>query len=156
MAGSAESAEIDELYRAESDRLWRSIFAFCGQADVASDAVAEAFAQLIGRGDEVRWPKRWLWKSAFAIARGELKRRSEVDQLLDDGAVPVGEPAWALRQCLGRLSESQRAALLFHHYAGYPTREVAEIIGSTPAAVRVHLHRGRRRMRTLLREYDDE
>jgi len=152
----ARTSEIDELYRAESDKLWRSIVAFCGQPEIASDAVAEAFAQLIRRGDEVRWPRRWLWKSAFAIARGELKRRAQVEQLLDEREMPTSEPAWRLRECLSQLSESQRAALLLHHYAGYPTSQVAEIIGSTPAAVRVHLHRGRRRMKALLQESDDE
>jgi DNA-directed RNA polymerase specialized sigma24 family protein len=40
--------------------------------------------------------------------------------------------------------------VVLHHGAGYPVREVAAIIGSTPAAVRVHLSRGRRRLRDLL------
>ena len=150
----SQAHDIDELYRAEADRLWRSILAFCGQPDVASDAVAEAFAQLIRRGDEVRRPRGWLWKSAFAIARGELKRRSSVDEFVEEQAVPTTEPAWQLRRCLAMLPETQRAALVLHHYAGYPTAEVADLIGSTPAAVRVHLYRGRRRMRALLEEAD--
>jgi DNA-directed RNA polymerase specialized sigma24 family protein len=33
--------------------------------------------------------------------------------------------------------------------------EVANTLGSTPAAVRVHLHRGRARLRTLLGDDDD-
>jgi DNA-directed RNA polymerase specialized sigma24 family protein len=50
---------------------------------------------------------------------------------------------------LGALSERQRASVVLHDGAGYPAREVARIVGSTEAAVRVHLMRGRRRLREL-------
>jgi DNA-directed RNA polymerase specialized sigma24 family protein len=53
------------------------------------------------------------------------------------------------------LSERQRAAVVLHDAAGYPSKEVARIIGSTEVAVRVHLVRGRRRLRELLKEDDD-
>jgi RNA polymerase sigma-70 factor (ECF subfamily) len=56
----------------------------------------------------------------------------------------------ALRQ----LSPMQRGALVLHYYAGYPVRDAARILGSTSAAVRVHLSRGRRRLRGLLEEDD--
>ena len=60
-----------------------------------------------------------------------------------------------LIEALRELPTKQRAALVLHHGAGYPTRDVAQIIGSTAAAVRVHLSRGRRRLRELLKEDDD-
>ena len=65
------------------------------------------------------------------------------------------EPARDLVVALGALSERQRAAVVLHDAAGYPAREVARIVGSTEAAVRVHLMRGRRRLRELLKEDDD-
>ena len=55
-----------------------------------------------------------------------------------------------LIEALRRLPSKQRAAVILHHGAGHPVREVASIIGSTAAAVRVHLSRGRRRLRDLL------
>ena len=56
---------------------------------------------------------------------------------------------------LGRLSPRQRAAVVLYHYAGYRLKEIAEILGSNPATVSVHLSRGRRRLRAILEE-DDE
>jgi len=50
----------------------------------------------------------------------------------------------------------QRAALILHYYGGYPVKDIARIIGSTSAAVRVHLSRGRKRRRAFLEEGDDE
>jgi RNA polymerase sigma factor (sigma-70 family) len=45
--------------------------------------------------------------------------------------------------------------LVLRYYAGYSVREIAEIVGSTAATVRVHLSRGRRRLRDVLEEEDD-
>ena len=45
---------IESLYRTDADRLWRAVYAFAGDAEIASDAVAEAYAQLLHRGAAVR------------------------------------------------------------------------------------------------------
>jgi RNA polymerase sigma-70 factor (ECF subfamily) len=148
------STELERCYRRQHDKLWRSLLLFCGDPDVASDALAEAFAQALRRGDEVRDLDRWVWKAAFAIARGELRRRSSGAALPD---LPQEMPASTvdLVRALDRLSPKQRASVVLHHYAGYSTRETAAIIGSTPPAVGVHLQRARARLRDLLREDDD-
>jgi RNA polymerase sigma-70 factor (ECF subfamily) len=65
------------------------------------------------------------------------------------------EAAVELVSALGQLSVKQRGAVVLHHAAGYPTKEIAAILDSTPAAVRVHLMRGRRRLRELLSEEED-
>ncbi len=49
--------DLDTLYREEGDRLWRALFAFAHDREMASDAVAEAFAQCIRRGEAVRSPR---------------------------------------------------------------------------------------------------
>jgi len=59
-------------------------------------------------------------------------------------------------EALGRLSPKQRGAIVLHHYVGYSVKDAAEVLGSTSAAVRVHLSQGRKRLRTLLKEGPDE
>jgi hypothetical protein len=39
---------------------------------------------------------------------------------------------------------------------GYPAAEVARLIGVSPATVRVHLHRARKRLRELLGSEEDD
>ena len=68
--------ELEAVYRQDGDRLWRALYAFAGNEDVASDAVAEAFAQALRRGAAIRDKRSWVWRSAFRLASGELKRRS--------------------------------------------------------------------------------
>lgn len=76
-AGVSRTDRIERLYRERGDRIWRGLLAFSGDPEVASDAVAEAFAQVLRRGEEVRDPERWVWRAAFRIAAGELKERRE-------------------------------------------------------------------------------
>jgi RNA polymerase sigma factor (sigma-70 family) len=147
-----ETSAVERCYREQGDRLWRAVFAFTADADVASDAVMEAFAQLLRRGDEVRDPNRWVWRAAFRIAAGELQERRRSAPTVDHGTYEIEGSARELVDALQRLSPKQRTAVVLHHAAGYPLREVATILGSTPGAVKVHLLRGRRRLRELLQE----
>ncbi len=143
---------VEGLFRREGVRLWRALAAFTGDRDIASDAVAEAFAQLLGRGDEVRAPDRWVWRAAFNIARGDLKERGRRQELVTDQIYEMSDPPGDLLKMLAKLSPSQRAATILHYYAGYSTKEVAEILGSSAATVRVHLSQGRKRLRALLED----
>jgi RNA polymerase sigma-70 factor, ECF subfamily len=60
------------------ERLWRALLAYSGDAEVASDAAAEAYAQAIRRGSAINDIDAWVWRAAFRIARGELARRRGV------------------------------------------------------------------------------
>ncbi len=117
---------------------------------MAGDSMAEAFAQALARGDDLRSPQRWVWRAAFRIAAGDLKARRRDQSLGEDPGYDMPEPPHDLIAALARLSPRQRATLILHYYAGYSTREVAEIVGSSAATVRVHLSQGRRRLRRLL------
>ncbi|HEY8117524.1 MAG TPA: sigma-70 family RNA polymerase sigma factor [Actinomycetota bacterium] len=154
-AGTSRSEEIERLYRERGDRVWRAILAFSGDPEVASDAVAEAFAQVLRRGVEVEDPERWVWRAAFRIASGELKERRRRTVVEAMKMYEMEEPARDLVVALAKLSEKQRASVVLHDAAGYPAKEIARIVGSTEAAVRVHVMRGRRRLRELLNEDDD-
>ena len=147
--------DLDQLFREQAPRMWRALTAYTGSRDVAQDAVAESFAQAIARGGEIRSPERWVWKAAYRIAAGELKRRGTLTELVIDDPVTVDEPAWEVRAALARLSPMQRSAVVLHYYAGYQASEIARITGSTTAAVWVHLSRGRRYMARVLEENDD-
>ncbi len=126
------------------------LVAYTGDRDVASDAMAEAFAQALARGDELRSPRRWVWRASFRIAAGELKRRRRDRPMTEDSTYEMPEPPRDLIAALSKLSPRQRGALILRHYAGYSTREVADILGSSAATVRVHLSQGRRRLGRFL------
>jgi RNA polymerase sigma-70 factor, ECF subfamily len=155
MTASPDRAlELERLYRDEGARIWRALVAQTGDREIAADAVAEAFAQVIRRGEKVRAPGPWLWRAAFRIAMGELRERDRRQPLEAQSSVEMTEPPTDLLRALARLSPNQRAATLLRYYAGYSTREIAGILGANPATVRVHLSHGRRRLRGLLEDTD--
>jgi RNA polymerase sigma-70 factor, ECF subfamily len=153
--GVEHGERLERLYREQGARMWHAVLAFAGDPEVASDAVAEAFAQALRRGDEIRDVERWIWRTMFLVASGDLKSRRRTIAMSVETTYVMEEPARELVTALSELSERQRAAVVLHHAAGYPVREVAAIVGSSPAAVKVHLMRARRRLRELLEENDD-
>jgi len=154
LLGANRGSEIERLYRDHGGRLWHALLGFSGDPEVASDALAEAFAQALRRGEAIRDPLRWVWRSAFRIARGELKDRGRGGVVEREEWYEMDEPAVELIRALGRLSARQRAAVVLHHLADYPVKEVAAMLETTSSAVRVHLTRGRRRLRSMLGEAD--
>ncbi|HYY07056.1 MAG TPA: sigma-70 family RNA polymerase sigma factor [Actinomycetota bacterium] len=151
---TAERGELARLYGELAPRLWRALRAYSGDPALADDALDEAFAQFIHRGAAVESPERWIWRAAFRIAAGELKERRRFVAMPDDAPVDDADPATDLLPALARLPPKQRAALILHYYIGYRTREIAQILGSSRATVRVHLSAGRKRLRRIL-ERDD-
>ena len=141
-----DEGAVEHSYRSQGDRLWRAVLLFSSDPDIASDAVAEAFAQALRRGDAIRDVDRWVWRAAFKLARGELQRRRKVESL-PDLPVEMPEPTVDLVRVLSRLSPKQRGAVILRLYAGYNARESAQILGTTPGAVGSHLARARTRLR---------
>ena len=140
LLGANRGSEFERLYREHGARLWHALLGFSGDPDVAAEAVRE--------------PLPWIWRAAFRIARGELKERRLRGVVEREESYEMEEPAVELLGALARLSPGQRAAVVLHHVADYPVKEVAALLGTSSSAVRVHLTRGRRRLRTLLEDRD--
>lgn len=96
-----------------------------------------------------------MWTSAFRIAAGELKGRAQARQQTIPSTDGDATDALDLVRALGQLPPRQRAVLVLHYYGGYKAREIAQIVGSSAATVRVHLSAGRKRLREILEVHDD-
>ncbi len=144
----------EQVYRTEGPRLWRALLLTTGSQEVASDVMAEAFAQGIARGEEVRTPGAWVWRTAFAIAGGELQRMRRQPEPISDPEIPSPESVIDLTRALRRLPPRQRVATVLHYYGGYSLREIASIVGSSRSSVGVHLYRARKALRKELEGED--
>lgn len=152
---------VEAIYRADAERLYNALCAFGGDPDVAGDAVAEAYAQLLHRGSAVSNPVSWTWRAAFRIAAGTLKARRAEEARQSDGTSESSHPLAAdsygdpdLVAALRRLPDNQRAAVVLYYYLDLPIRQIADRLGSNSLAVRANLSRGRRRLRKLLGDHD--
>ncbi|HEX5936945.1 MAG TPA: sigma-70 family RNA polymerase sigma factor [Actinomycetota bacterium] len=148
-----DASEIERVYREVGDRLWWALLAYTGDRELASDAVAEAFARAVGAADTIRDPAAWVWRVAFRVATASLRtpkptgREAEESYELEEGAIDV-------IQALKRLPDRQRAVFILFYLDDQPTAWIAELLGMAPATVSVHLHRARRRLREILGDDD--
>jgi len=154
-SGITNDLQIERLFVEDSARMWRAVLAYTGDPEIASDSVAEAFTLALESQGRIASVSGWVWRVAFRVATAELRRRRRTTgEPPDHGYVP-DNPAADMLSALRRLSPRQRGAIVLHYYADRPIEEVARILGSTGAAVRVHLMRGRRKLKELLEESDD-
>ncbi|HXB55695.1 MAG TPA: RNA polymerase sigma factor [Vicinamibacteria bacterium] len=163
----------------EGDRLYALALRVTRDPDLAADAVQEAFATALERESGFRGESSlatWLHRIVFTKAIDLLRRRGREGPLPEDdpeARPPQGgdmgrAPSWArppdalllgketrvaLEKALGALTPAQRAIFELKEAEGRPTEEVAAILGMPPGTVRVHLHRARLKLRSLLGEH---
>jgi len=149
----------EDLYKAEMPRLVRYLMKCFGDSDMrdAADAAHNAFAELFTKWDTVRSPGAWLRTVAF---RQMLRQNASAEYPLDvlrqePTAVPASarlelrEETQAVLHGLRRLPLAQRQVLALI-YDDFSYGEIAQITGTSEAAVRKNAERARRRMSELL------
>lgn len=129
----------------------------------AAEAIAETFATLWRRFD--RCPqghelRPWLFGVARRVVanhrRGERRRSALGERLaesLDKSAfeeIQAAEETSELARAFATLSESDRELLSLLAWEGLTTEELAVALGTSRAAVRLRLHRARRRLLAAL------
>lgn len=153
---------VEEVYRSQHDRLWKSLLAFTGDPELAAEAEAETFAQAFARGDELRNPEGWIWRAAFKIAAGIMadhrKRATEAEILEDidlegaDTQTQVDSSLAEFLDMLGTLSEQQRTVVVLRYAGGFKPTEIAKLLETTPGTVRVQLHRAHEHLRERIEQ----
>lgn len=148
---------IGEVYEAQHVRLWRAVALWSGSSEVADEAVAETFAQLLRRGEAVHDPAAWVWRTAFRIAAAELQRgRARSGPQVGEISLPArqSELVLDLLQGLQHLSDQQRACVVVCDLLGYSAEEAGPLLHTSASTVRVQRMRARRRLRSLLEVTD--
>jgi RNA polymerase sigma-70 factor (ECF subfamily) len=169
LAATAQGEEeaFVEIYRRYHERVHRFAFHMTGSADVADDVTHTAFASLLERPRGFAPERSGLGTYLCAAARnqslkGLRQRRREVlcadplesvnprgplDALLED------ERSRAVRAAVLGLAPLHREVVVLFELEGFDLATVAEIVGADVGAVKVRLHRARKKLRHLLESY---
>jgi DNA-directed RNA polymerase specialized sigma24 family protein len=153
MGAMGERDRVEAVYRSVHPRLWRSLLSYTGDAELASDAEAEAFAQVLRRGDAVDDVAAWVWRSAFRIASGLLAASSRfADCQAAEGSTPPTGSVAEFLGLLGNLSPQQRACVALRYLGEYSSPEIGELLGTSAGTVRVQLNRAHAVLRQTIVE----
>ncbi len=146
-------------YAASYGRVHRAISLAVGDADLAEEATAEAFARALVHWRTVRnadRPDAWVYRVALNQARSVLRRRRLEQRWRARQQVvhqpPPEEPDSALWQAVSRLGPRARTAIALRYVADLPEAKVAEAMGITRGAVASTLHKARAKLGELLAE----
>ncbi|WP_299955872.1 RNA polymerase sigma factor [uncultured Modestobacter sp.] len=130
--------------------------------DDVEDVVAETFVVAWRRLDEVpAFGLPWLLGVARGVSANARRARRRRDALTERiSAQPAEDPAWPVAgpddevtAALHRLSDADRELLTLLAWDGLSHEEAAEALGCTRGALKVRLHRTRRRFAALLGEH---
>lgn len=130
-------------------------------AGAAEDVVSETFTIAWRRLDELReHPLPWLLTTAHNLIRNNYRSRAsqrsiaqrmtQLTQLAAEPAEVTASRRHDLLTALGALADADREALLLTAWDGLSSAEAARLLGCSPGALRVRIHRARRTMAEAL------
>ena len=166
----APDRDPERLVRAYADLVLRVCYTYLRSTADAEDVCQDTLVKLLLREEPFRDPgheRAWVVRVAVNACKNLLRDRGAHPEA-DLAAVPepTASPAPGeseLRQRDDRVLAAvmalplpQREAVYLHYYEGYPTREVARIVGATDAAVRQRLSRARASLRDDLKGDSDD
>ena len=154
---------FEAFYREHLGRVVRACALVTLDPDAAEDIAAEAFSRLWSHWDRIEDDDHaggYVFKSAMRLC--SRKRRSAAE-LFTEGASPSRpDPADVainredIAAALRVLPLRQRQAVVLRDWAGFSTSDIAGLLSMRESTVRVHLARGRERLRGLLGVQDRE
>ena len=165
-----DTAAFEELYR----RYERPVYSFClrllGDPDRAQDAFQEAFIRVVDGRENYRSQGRfrsWLFTiarhacadqardaSRFSLDRGEAQ--DAASQSAGAGAEGRVAARDELDRVLTLLPREQREVVLLSRYYGFSYGEIADLTGSTEAAVKQKAYRALKTLRAALSVQEEE
>ncbi len=169
-AQNGDPGAFEQLMTPLENRIWRVCWHYTGNRETAEDCAQEAMLRIwrglnTFRGDCAF--ETWVSRIAANCCLDELRRRKRdqsvsIEPLREAGYDPpdpkpgTAEQAEAaderqrLRECITRLPEEQREALVLTQLEGVPYEEAAEQLGISQGTLKSRINRAKQRLRELL------
>src|SRR5262245_16552145 len=158
-AMSDQDVEFAWLFRTEYEAVVRTVYLILHDPERSRDITQDAFTELLARWKRIsryERPDAWVRRVAIRMAIRFLnreRRRPRLERELEPGMLP--KPADIdLLKAIERLTPIQRGAIVLFYFEDRPVAEVADILGMSPGATKVALHRARKHLAATLVERD--
>lgn len=161
-----DAAAFDVLYQRAAPKLFGYILRLTRNRERAEDLLQVTFAKVHrARGSYLRGAPVLPWFIAIARRSFLDERRSakvRTEDLSADGTLPEprgddeglgNDVTEALERALDSLPEAYREAIILTKITGLSLAEASEILGATPTALKLRVHRGYVQLRERLERY---
>jgi RNA polymerase sigma-70 factor, ECF subfamily len=156
--GEAEPSDFERFYVEQFGRVTRAAYLVLGSREEAFDVAQEAFARTwrewerVGRREE---PLFFTLRVARNLSISRLRRWRTIACMppLTVEAAPTTdqvEVRVAVRSAIRDLPPRQRWAVVLSDLLDLSSEHAAKVVGVAPSTLRVHLARGRARLRRML------
>ena len=169
-AQGGDRLAFEQLYRSHCGRIYALCWRMCGgDKALAEDMVQEAFVRAwnklnLFRGDSKfgTWLHRLAVNVVLSDRRIRVKRLQREQEMVDEverTLVGDRDVFAGLRQdlevAIGGLPERARSVLILYDVEGYRHKEIAEMTGMAVGSSKAQLHRARRLLREVLKDFDN-
>jgi RNA polymerase sigma-70 factor, ECF subfamily len=164
-----DARAFEQVMAATERRVALLCWRILGDAEEVKDAAQEVFFRAyrhLGRYDERREFMGWLFRITVNVCRDHLARRKKREQVFTGlgetdppaagdlaGALAAKQQLARLTRAIDELPAKERLALILRDVEELPTEQVAEILGSRPATVRVQVSSARAKLRRLMERW---
>jgi RNA polymerase sigma-70 factor (ECF subfamily) len=173
-----DPAAFAELFASYSDRVFRLAVRFLNDEAEAEEVVQDTFLAIFEKIDGFEGRSKlgtWIYRIAanFALMRLRARRpgNSSLDAEPDDRADPImpavladwtsapesllsgAESLAEMERAIAALPDTLRTAFVLRDLEELSTEEAADVLGITPGALKVRLHRARLMLRERLSAY---
>ena len=156
---------VEELVETYQNRLFAVAFNVCKNAHDAEDVVQDTFIQYLSQKREFESEEHiraWLLRVAINKAKNKVtsffhRNVFPLEEYMQTLQFP-SEESGDLFEAVMKLPEKYRIVIHLFYYEDYSTKEIADILKLTTDNVKIRLSRGRKLLRTTLKEVweDDE
>ena len=155
--------ETNSLDQPNRHPIYTLAYRYMGTHEDAEDIVQEVLLRLWNHRDRVTSASMtaWLRKTTRNACLNALNRRSTQQKYLSVVRTQNGELAlraesgllphtYLLRIALNQVEEPHRSLLFMRYFERMSHKAISQETGMPPNRIKVYLHRGRRKLRTLL------
>lgn len=162
--------EVESLFRAHHDRVFRAAHRITGSAADAEDVLQTVFLRLVKNPksyDLSGNPEAYLSRAAINASLDLMRSRGRWKSVSLEDARELVESASSdpethhvdrelqalIRQAVARLGPRTAEMFVLRYYEGHDNREIAKICRTSPMVVGVVLHRARTQLRKEIGHY---
>jgi len=162
-------SEFYPLFEHYHDRLRRFVMVTVKDAWIADDILQEAFCRAQQRIDalaQIQQFRAWLFRIAYRLCLDHFRQagRGKMEVFNEEAILPAPAPPSVEKQLVqhqmslcvqtqvGRLPQNYRTVIWLFDVLGFTLQETASILDISLENTKVRLHRGRRKLRGVLKQ----